>query len=45
MRKRLQRARHAQADQVAADAIDRSRRRFTSHAAAPFAARHLPTAS
>ena len=34
-----------QADQVAADSINRRSRCFASHAAAPFAARRLPTAS
>ena len=42
---RLQGARHAQADQVIADALDRRGRCVASHAAAPFAARRLPTAS
>ena len=43
---RLQGARHAQADQVTSDALDRRRgRRAASHAAAPSAARRLPTAS
>ena len=42
----LQRARHAEADQVTSDALDRHRRqRVASHAAAPLAARRLPTAS
>ena len=43
---RLQRARHAETDQVTSDALDRRRRqRVASHAAAPLAARRLPTAS
>ena len=43
---RLQRAWHAQADQVTSDPLDRRRgQRVTSHAAASFAARRLPTAS
>jgi hypothetical protein len=40
----LQRPWHAQANQVAANTIDWRGRCFASHAAAPFAARRLPTA-
>jgi hypothetical protein len=46
MIERLQRARHAQADQVAADALDRRvRQRLASHDAVATAARRRPTAS
>jgi len=42
----LQSTRHAQADQVRADPLDRcGRRQRISHAAVSFAARRLPTAS